>query len=75
MFFVQEKKDELSVYFVIGNLQETPLKYMNIEELKNFQDNGINGFKIDGLQQKAGIIPTGKGTKEQKSSFSLWRNC
>ena len=61
----------MSVYFVIGNIKETPLKYMNIEELKNFTDNGMNGFKIDGLQQKAGNIPTGNGTKEQKNKFIL----
>ena len=80
MFLVEEKTDLLikyfellamSVYFVIGNIQETPLKYMNIEELKNFTDNGMNGFKIDGLQQKAGNIPTGNGTKEQKNKFIL----
>ena len=28
---------------MIGNLQETPLKYMNVEELKNFRDNGMDG--------------------------------
>ena len=80
MFLVEEKTDLLikyfellamSVYFVIGNIKETPLKYMNIEELKNFTDNGMNGFKIDGLQQKAGNIPTGNGTKEQKNKFIL----
>ena len=80
MVLVEEKTDLLikyfellamSVYFVIGNIQETPLKYMNIEELKNFTDNGMNGFKIDGLQQKAGNIPTGNGTKEQKNKFIL----
>ena len=80
MFLVEEKTDLLikyfellamSVYFVIGNIKETPLKYMNIEELKNFTDNGMNGFKIDGLQQKAGNIPTGNGTKGQKNKFIL----
>ena len=61
----------MSVYFMIGNLQETPLKHMNVEKQKNFTDDGMNEFKIDGLQQKAGNIPTGNGTKEQKNKFIL----
>ena len=56
---------------MIGNLQETPLKHMNVEKQKNFTDDGMNEFKIDGLQQKAGNIPTGNGTKEQKNKFIL----
>ena len=80
MILVERKTDEMikyiellamSVYFMIGNLQETLLKYMNIEELKNFRDYGMNGFKINGLQQKAGNITTGNGTKEQKNKFIL----
>ena len=80
MFLVERKTEEstkyfellaMCVYFMIGNLQETKLKYMNIKELKDFKDNGMNGFKIDGLQAKAGNIPTGNGTKEQKNKFIL----
>ena len=53
----------VTVYFIIGNLEETKLKYMNIEELsedgKWFDDMSVSGFKIDGLQKNAGNIPTG----------------
>ena len=61
----------LTIYFCIGNLQETKLKYMNIKELKNdwFADVSTSGFKIDGLQPQAGNIPTGNGTAEQKNKF------
>ena len=56
----------VTVFFTIGNLQETDLKYMNIEELnrdgKWFSDASVSGFKIDGLHEKAGNIPTGNGT-------------
>ena len=63
-------------YFIIGNVQETKLKYMNIAELKQttssrpkgqadtkpwFEDGAMNGFKIDGLSAKAGNIPSGNG--------------
>ena len=64
----------MTIYFLIGNLQETKLKYMNIEELKGFDDKGKNGFKIDGLQPKAGNIPTGNGRPEQKDKFILTVN-
>ena len=63
----------VTVYFIIGNLQETDLKYMNIEELnrdgKWFSDASVSGFKIDGLQKKAGNIPTGNGTERQQDKF------
>ena len=63
----------VTIYFLIGNLQETKLKYMNIEELKtlDFKDDCKNGFKIDGLQPKAGNIPTGNGSPQQKNRFIL----
>ena len=61
----------MTIFFLVGNLQETKLKYMNIEELKGFDDKGKNGFKIDGLQPKAGNIPTGNGRPEQKNKFIL----
>ena len=58
------------VYFLIGNLQETKLKYMAIDELTGwFTDEAKNGFKIDGLQQKAGNIPTGNGCSNPKNKF------
>ena len=42
------------VYFIIGNIQETNLKYMDIEELEGwFDDEGKSGFKIDGLRTNA----------------------
>lgn len=56
-------------YFLIGNLQETKLSYMAIEELKWFDDKARNGFKIDGLSLGAGNIPTGNGTKDEKNRF------
>ena len=61
----------MTMYFLIGNLKETNLKYMNVRELKelNFNDRVKSGFKIDGLQTKAGNIPTGNGTPEQKDKF------
>ena len=80
-FFLLENTDRISyfrrlavtVYFIIGNLRETKLKYMNIEELsrdgKWFDDASVSGFKIDGLQKKAGNIPTGNGTEEQTDTF------
>ena len=67
--------EELAVtaYFIIGHLQETELKYMNIEELngdkKWFYDASVSGFKIDGLQENAGHIPTGNGSQSQKNKF------
>lgn len=55
-------------YFLIANLGETNLKYMNISELKDqhFIDQAANGFKIDGLGFNAGNIPTGNGLKNSK---------
>ena len=58
----------MSMYFLISNLRETNLKYMNIEELRQdgwFEDTCINGFKIDGLLPNAGNIPTGNGSGTQ----------
>ena len=80
LFLVEEKTSynieyfrllAMTIFFLIGNLQETKLKYMNIEELKGFDDTGKNGFKIDGLQPKAGNIPTGNGGPEQEDKFIL----
>ena len=80
-FFLVENTDSMTyfrrlamtVYFIIGNLGETKLKYMNIEELNGdgrwFDDMSISGFKIDGLQKNAGNIPTGNGTEEQTDKF------
>ena len=51
-------------YFMIGNLQETKLSYMNIKELRGwFDDRATNGLKIDGLCPEAGNIPTGNGLR------------
>ena len=47
-------------YFLITNLGETKLSYMAIRELQGwFDDKSRNGFKIDGLAEGAGNIPTG----------------
>ena len=62
----------VTTYFLIGNLGETKLKYMNIEELtsdKWFEDESRNGFKIDGLSPNAGNIPTGNGSEEKRNKF------
>ena len=79
LFLVTEKSSEtveyfeklaLTSYFLIGNLVETTLEYMDIEELNGwFCDCAKSGFKIDGLQQKAGNIPTGNGRKETRNCF------
>ena len=55
--------------FIMGNLGETKLSYMNVKELCGwFEDKAKNGFKIDqgvltpwidGLAPGAGNIPTG----------------
>lgn len=49
-------------YFRIGNMRESPLKTFNIPEVgKSYADNASVGFRIDGISQNAGNIPTGKG--------------
>lgn len=79
LFLVDEKSQgieeyfenlAMTSYFLIGNLGETTLEYMNIAELKDwFSDKAISGFKIDGLQVKAGNIPTGNGLTETTNRF------
>ena len=80
--FLIEKKSEpiiryfenlaMTVYFFIGNLGETKLSYMAIDELHGwFSDTCQNGFKIDGLAKGAGNIPTGNGSTNQKNHFIL----
>ena len=79
LFMVKDKTEEcyferlaVTTYFLIGNLGETKLKYMNIEELvkeKWFEDESQNGFKIDGLSPNAGNIPTGNGSEEKRNKF------
>jgi len=70
-------------YFLISNLRQTNLKYMNIAELKKikFIDMAPNGFKIDGLGTNAGNIPTGNGGKNGKQLiltpselYDLWKH-
>jgi len=64
------EKLALSSYFIIGNLQETDLGYMSIAELKGwFDDTQKSGFKIDGLKDGAGNIPTGNGSISQQNHF------
>ena len=79
MFLVGEKSEQIvdyfekfaiTTYFVMGNLRETKLSYMAIEELRGwFEDKSQNGFKIDGLAPGAGNIPTGNGTAASKNHF------
>ena len=60
----------MTSYFLIANLGETKLSYMDIEELKGwFDDCSTNGFKIDGLTEGAGNIPTGNGRGNLKNPF------
>ena len=62
----------MASYFLIGNLRETKLSYMDVEELHGwFDDCATNGFKIDGLSLGAGNIPTGRGTPETENKFIL----
>jgi len=64
------EKLALSSYFIIGNLQEPVLGYMSIAELKGwFDDTQKSGFKIDGLKDGAGNIPTGNGSNSQQNHF------
>lgn len=89
LILIEHRSDEIveyfqnlaiTIYFIIGNLRETKLKYMAIPELmtwdeskgKNsswFDDVAMNGFKIDGLGQMAGNIPTGNGSAQQQNHF------
>ena len=56
----------MTSYFFIGNLGETKLSYMAVKELHGwFDDRGKNGFKIDGLSDGAGNIPTGNTSKNE----------
>jgi len=49
-------------YFRIGNMMESPLKCFDIAEIdKTYSDDAAVGFHIDGISEKAGNIPTGKG--------------
>ncbi|XP_067936710.1 uncharacterized protein [Watersipora subatra] len=59
----------MNIYFLIGNMQETKLKYMNISELDWFEDLEMSGVKIDGLQRGAGNIPTGNGVTQRKNKY------
>ena len=79
LFLVEKKTPEtiryfemlaLTSYFLIGNLSETKLSYMAIEELKGwFHDTSKNGFKIDGLSEGAGNIPNGNGSEVKENHF------
>ena len=61
----------MSTYFLIGNLGEMKLNYMDIVELRGwFKDCAKSGFKIDGLEEKAGNIPTGNGRLESVNLFT-----
>ena len=79
LFIVEEKtkkttsyfeKLAITTYFLIGNLGETKLSYMAIDELQTwFKDTATNGLKIDGLKTSAGNIPTGNGLYKSKNQF------
>ena len=71
--FIIEQHDEyfeklaMQSYFQIGNFGETPLKCFDISELKGSSKcspnvvNTVSGYKIDGITDKAGNMPTGNG--------------
>ena len=78
--FILEKKTQETVeyfeklamtsYFMIGNLRETKLSYMAIDELSGwFDDKSINGLKFDGLAAGAGNIPTGNGSLDTEIHY------
>ena len=79
IFLIKRKNQEtvqyfellaVTTYFIIGNLSETKLSYMAVDELKPwFEDKAKNGFKIDGLLQGAGNIPTGNGSEATRNHF------
>ena len=79
LFLIEEKSDDnmsyfeklaVTSYFVIGNLKETKLSHVAIEELQGwFEDMSRCGLQIDGLSKGAGNIPTGNGSREQKNQF------
>lgn len=81
MFILEHKNDAIieyfeklamTAYFFIGNLGETRLSYMAIDELEGwFDDVCISGFKIDGLSNGAGNIPTGNGTTNPRNHLIL----
>ena len=62
----------VTTYFLIGNFRETNLAYLDIEELKGwFEDGATDGFKIDGLQEKAGNIPTRNCSGDSKNKYIM----
>ena len=64
------EKLAITVYFLIGNLGETKLSYMAVDELRGwFDDTAKNGFKIDGLAPGAGNIPTGNLLDKNQNYF------
>ena len=79
LFIVEEKTEKttsyfkklaITTYFLIGNLGETKLSYMAIDELQTwFKDTAINGLKIDGLTTSAGNIPTGNALTKSRNHF------
>ena len=81
LFLIEEKSDDnmsnfeklaVTSYFVIGNLKETKLSHVAIEELQGwFEDMSQCGLQIDGLSKGAGNIPTGNGSREQKNQFMV----
>ncbi|XP_067941059.1 tetratricopeptide repeat protein 28-like [Watersipora subatra] len=66
-------------YFRIGNLKETPLKAFDIQELieNDYLDHQIStdnmfvGYRIDGITQRSGNIPTGNGKGGYKLTFTV----
>ena len=60
-------------YFKIGNIGETPMKTFSFDENGRSPfttSENMNGFKIDGITERAGNIPTGNG-KEGCQSLIL----
>ena len=79
LFLIKEKTEDsiryferlaVTSYFIIGNLGETKLSHMAIDELKGwFDDRAEIGFQIDGLASGAGNIPTGNGIGTKINQF------
>ena len=84
MFLVQDSAQQnleyfetlaVTTYFVIGNIGETKLSNFCIKELESwFEDCSKNGFRMDGISENAGNIPTGRAgfmNETQKYPFIL----
>ena len=64
------EKLAVTVRFIIGNLGETNLEHMDIEELGHwFHDKSADGFRVGGLGLNTANIPTGNGREDERIKF------